>query len=239
MSKAIDLYGPLDFDRHFELKEDFEHYVDADKWTVTATDAGAATIADGVNGVIALTASDGSVVDNDETYLEQKLETWLFAQNKAFSFKARVQFTEANTDDANVFVGMANAVAANLLVDDGAGLRTSGSYVGFLKVDGGTVWRLVSRNTDVNNDATLVTAGGASYQDLEFDVEDEGDGSSYVKVTFKINGQQIFNSATGRPFVQRVPIASATEMQVGFGVKNGGANLETLNIDRVQARKVR
>ena len=238
--KVSDLYGPLDFDRHFEIKYDFDHYVDADEWTVTATDSGAATVADGVNGIIALTASDGSVVDNDETYLEQKLETWLFAQNKPFYFKARVQFTEANTDDANIFVGMANAVAANLLVDDGAGPRTTGCIVGFVKVDGATVWRVYSRNsTEVNNDATLITAGGASYQDLEFEVENEGDGGTNVKITYKIDGLPVYNSTTGRPFVHRLATASATEMQVGFGVKNGGATLETLNIDRVQARKIR
>ena len=43
-------------------------------------------------------------------------------------------------------------MAANLIVDDGAGLRASGTVIALYKVDGETVWRFVTRN---GTDATV------------------------------------------------------------------------------------
>jgi hypothetical protein len=238
--KVLNLRDAAAFTRTYYIFDDFHYYIDADQWTATATDSGTVTVADAATGKVSLAASDGSVVDNDETYLESTKETFLIADNKPIHFKARVQFTEANTDDANIFVGLASAVAANLLVDDGAGPRASGNIVGFYKVDGGTKWQVYSRNgSDVNTHDSGVTAGGASYQELEFTVENQGDGSSNVKIAFWIDGVPVFNSDTNRQRLHLLPITSSTEMQVGLGVKNGGANLETLVTDFVYAAQLR
>lgn len=238
--KMVDIMEAAAKSRTHFLSDDFYYYVDADLWTVTATDSGTAAAGDAVGGKLTLTASDGTVADNDECYLESTKETFLIADNKSIYFKSIVQFTEANTDDANIFAGLANAVAANLLVDDGAGPRASGNIVCFYKVDGGTTWYVYSRNgSTVNNHDTLITAGGATPQTLEFFVENQGDGSTNVKITFRIDGQWVMNSDTNRYREHVLPIASSTEMQVGFGVKNGGGNNQTLVIDYVYAAQVR
>lgn len=195
----------------------------------TVTDSGTVTVGDAAAGILALVPSDGTVADNDEAYFASPNECWKYAAGKPITFRASVQFTEANTDDANIGVGLANAVAANLLVDDGAGFRTSGSIAAFLKVDGETVWRCVSRcNATLNSTTTSITAGGSSYQLLEIEIVD-GFGANFA-VVFKID-REYCRDSNGVIIRHVLPYASATEMQMFLAVKNGGATLETLNCD--------
>src|SRR5688572_5665980 len=104
--------------RTFGFLDDFDWYVTAHRWTTVATDSGTVSVADGKNGVLALVASDGTVADNDESYVKSTAELFLVAANKPIVGQALVQFTEANTDDANVAFGFQNAVGANSILDD-------------------------------------------------------------------------------------------------------------------------
>ena len=63
---------------------------------------------------------------------------------------------------------------------------------------------------------------------LEIIVEDHD--SLQCKILFKVNGSYLRDSNNNK-IIHYVLYASATEMQVGAGVKNGSANLETLNVD--------
>lgn len=210
---------------------DFQSDQDTAEWVITATDSGSGTVGDAVGGVLALVPSDGTVADNDETYAESPNETFLFAADKPFEFEARVQFTEANADDANIFVGLVDGVAANLLVDDGAGPKTTASGCGFFKVDGGTVWKVwSSKSTTQTTTTTVHTAGGSSYQTLQ--IKGEMINSTTLRVTYFIDGVQCLDTSN-KPIYHTVTVTSATEMQIGLGVKNGGSNLETLNVDYV------
>lgn len=202
-------------------------------YTITATDSGTATVGDTVGGVITLAPSDGTVADNDEIYLFTINELFLCGSGKAIEAAALVQFTEANTDDANVFFGFASAPAANLIVDDGAGMRTSGNVIGLYKVDGGTVWRCVTRwgsTTSVTDTASTTTAGGAAYQMLKVSVADGGAAGTST-VTFSVNGEQLKDS-NNNPIVHYFVNSGATEMAFGIGAKNGGANNEAVKIDK-------
>jgi hypothetical protein len=208
-------------------------------YATTLTDSGSVTVGDAHGGIIALVPSDGTVGDNDEAGLYTINEVFKIQAGKPMRCGALLQFSEANTDDANVFFGFASAFGANLLVDDGAGPRTSGNVVGIYKVDGGTVWRCVTRygsTTSVTDSVSTTTAGGSSYQLLEVNIIDQGSVGS-VQVTFTVNGETLRDS-NGNPIVHQFPVASATEMQFGAYVKNGGANLETLNIDKWYATTV-
>jgi hypothetical protein len=209
-------------------------------WTTTATDTGTSTVGDAAGGVMALTPSDGTVADNDEIYLQSK-EVFRFAAGKPIKFAARVQFTEANADDANVFVGLMDAPIANALLDDGAGPKASFSGVGFYKVDGGTRWqviysiattRVVADLSATNtNNKIAATAGGASYQLLEIDVIPIT--STTCNVEFAIDGSTVYTMK------DRV-WTNGTEMAIAFGLKNGAAtNVETLNIDYVACAQKR
>ena len=219
----------------FTIQDDFLRDVDSADWVTTLTDSGTASVGDAVGGVIALVPSDGTVADNDEAYVESANEVFKFAGDKPLLFEARVQFTEANVDDANVLVGVLDAVGANSLQDNGAGPPSSYSGAVFFKVDGGTVWQTETSNsttqttnellsTNTNNLAKKsVTAGGASYQVLRIEYMPYSSTNAYV--SFFVDGVL----CAQHDYI----FTSATEMQIGIGVKNGGANNETLNVDYV------
>lgn len=206
-------------------------------WTTTATDLGTAAVSDARRGILTLTASDGTVADNDEIYYFSKQEVFLIAAGEPISFKALVQFTEANTNAANIFVGFMNGVAADALVDNGGGPKANFSGAGFYKIDGELSWRVIysdgtTRSVELLDASNKFTknvnyvAGGSAYQLLEIDIVPKT--STLVDIMFKINGITVCKM-TGKTF------ANATEMAAMFGVKNGSAHNQTLNVDFVGA----
>lgn len=216
------------------IQDDFLYdQIDTAGFIDTVTDAGTVTMGDAVGGVAVLYPSDSAIGDNDEAYFASPNEVFKLAAGKPLYGKARIQFTEANTDDANIFFGFSNAFAADLIRDNGAGMRTTGDFIGLYKVDGGTKWICISQvNGTAVTTTSATTAGGASYQKLEVEVVDHDSSGGYA--TFKVDNEYL-KDTNGITIRHAVPYASATEMQVGFGVKNGSTNAETLNVDWVVA----
>jgi|GEM_PF-3259505 len=187
-----------------------------------APNAGTATISDGVKGIVAL--SPGAV-DNDEIYMCAATETVKFASGESFVAEVKLQFSEANTDDANVIFGFVNAVGENCLVDSGAGPIVTGDYVALWKIDGGTKWYagVQSNGTEVPDSDTLtdVTAGGSSYQQLKIKCNCYSSTRGFAEFWVDQKNVATYDFA----------YASATDMQLVVGIKNGSANAETLNVD--------
>lgn len=196
----------------------------------TVTDSGTVLMGDAARGVAALTPSDGTVADNDEVYLATPNENFIFASGRPLYARVRLQFTETASGIYNAAVGFANAVAANLIVDDGAGLRASGCIVAIEKRDGETKWRLTTRNgSTVSTGLSQITAGGAAYQTLEIEIEDF-DAVNMVVTAF-VDGVPMRDS-NNFPLRHFVAIASATEMQGFMGAKLGAiTNNDVLNVD--------
>jgi hypothetical protein len=223
---------------YFRVEDDFIYDQLDNLWVDTITDSGTVSIGDAVGGIVALVPSDGTVADNDEAYLATPNEVFKLAAGKPIYAEALVQFTEAATNAANVAFGLADAPGANLLVDNGGGLRASGSVVAIYKIDGGTVWRCVTRNNGVVTDSVSTkTAGGSSYQTLSIEVVDRD--PSNCTVVFKVDKQYLLDSTTGLVIRHTIALASATEMAGFLAVKNGGANLETLNCDYISFAQTR
>lgn len=222
-----------------QVWDDFHWYVTAHGFTTVATDSGTVSVGDAANGILALVPSDGTVTNNDEAYVKSTAEVFKFATGRAMGCEALVQFTEGNTDDVNVFFGFADAIAANTLVDDGAGMKASFSGACIYKVDGGTVWKCVTSNGTTQTVSTSTkTAGGSAYQRLRIECR-EVDGTN-MEVTFFVDDQPLLDSQFRRPIKHNVAIASATEMQVGAGIKNGAdTTAEQLNIDYIGAWQLR
>jgi hypothetical protein len=154
-----------------ELVDDF-FGLDTTTWLTTTTDSGTvAEDADGINGIVTLTPSDGSVGDNDEAYLYTN-EWAKFLADKPFSLMARLQYAEAATDDANILFGIGEGFgAANTLQDNGAGPPADYDGCCFFKVDGETRWRFESSLGTTQETTILnVTAGGAGFVCLGIDV---------------------------------------------------------------------
>lgn len=220
--------------------DDFNHCVTADLWTKVLTDSGSANVSDAAGGVIALVPSDGSVGDNDEAVLHTSSELFLFAADKPAVCGARLKFTEANTNDANVLFGFSSAAATNILQDDGAGPLASYSGAVFFKADGSTLWsveksiggtQVTVELTAANSlDGIAKTAASTAYQWLEIEVKPTS--GSLADFNFYIDGVLVYR-------MKDETIASATEMDVAAAVKNGDTNLETLNVDCIYAYQKR
>lgn len=215
----------------FALYDDFTWFVTAHNWTSTVTDGGSIAVAtDVAGGVIRLT--NDTAADNDEIYVASTNANYILAAGKNLYGEARIQFSESNTDDANVAFGFASSVGANLIVDDGGGMRTSGTILAIYKVDGGTRWTCVSRNgSTVFTNTSSTTAGGSAFQTLGVEVVELL--STTCTVVFKCDGDILKDATTGQPIRHQLPYSGATAMQVFVGQKNGSANNELTSVDYI------
>ena len=222
------------------VADDFHNYATGGQWTSVLTDSGTAAVGDAAVGVITLSPSDGTVADNDEAYVKTTNEIFKFASGKPIQAEGLVQFTEAATNAANVIFGALDAIAANTLADNGAGPPSSYSGACFFKVDGDTLWQCESSNgstqkttrlsSDISLDGQDKTAGGSAYQKLRIDCIPTGDG--LIDFQFYINDKLV-------AVHKQRSYSSATEMNFGFGVKNGTAAQQTLLVDRARCHQVR
>lgn len=221
--------------------EDFDHIVTGDRWTVTASNSGSAVGTDAVGGVLAINPSDGTVANNDETYVHQTWETFKFAAGKPLVAEALIKFVEGNTDDANIIFGLKDAWAADSILDDGGGPAASYSGAVFFKVDGGTLWNVEHSLSTTQNtvqltaanslDGVAKTAGGAAYQRLR--IEANPLQSGVMDLAFYIDDILVAK-------FKDLSYASATEMEVGFGIKNGAdTTVEQLLVDYCYAYQTR
>ena len=217
---------------NFEIHDDFDWYISPHRWTNLAADGGVTAFAESDAEAGVIQGATGAT-DNNEIMCRSTNEVALYQANYAFVMESFIQYTEANTDDANVAIGMGNAAGANVLLDDGGGAGSFNSAALIYKIDGGTVWRCYSRSgtgTAIDT-VTVHTAGGANYQLLTI----KGYatiGSTEAELTFYLDGQPMLNS-DNKPFSHRLILGTPTEMRIIAGyVKAGSANSETLNIDR-------
>jgi hypothetical protein len=204
-------------------------------WTVVE-DAGASApdaLADAADGWLNV-GCDGD--DNDEVYISSYAECWKFTTNKRVSFEARVKLTEASTDDANWIVGLSDTVAADSLVDDGAGPMASYDGAVFYKVDGTmSIYFEVSNAATQSTAVALATFTTAVVYKLGFDY-DYNDG-----VTAKVT-PWVYNETTGVLTVgtaHDLTISGLEEMHVLLGAKAGGTNEEALLVDYVRVAQER
>lgn len=225
-------------DLMYEFFDDFIEEIDTtNRYTATLTDSGTAVVGNGVGGIAVISASDGTTGDNDEAYLGLRNLVFTPAAGKTFVMQARMQYSEVNTDDANVAVGFTNSVGADLLVDNGGGLRTTGTTFCIYKVDGETVWRCLSRvaGGSATINTTTVTAGGSAYGVFEVVLSEIT--TTHMVVSFRIDGNVLADATTGFPIWHRMPYASADAVTPFVALKNGstsGAG-EVLNLDWLYA----
>ena len=220
-----------DTDHDFVIFDDDFFYIDLDEsgsegmWVLDANNGGALLMRDEQGGVIDFDASDTSAGDNDETYLVSVNEIYKPAAGKRMVLKARVKLTEAATDDANIVFGLVSDTidVENLIVDNGATLQNSGTLMIISKSDGGTKWKGTVRDDALDEDSDIGAFVTNTWYDLMI-VVSSASGATQLQVEFFVDGV----SGGTKDFA----VASATEMRLVFGVKNGGANNETLLIDR-------
>lgn len=224
----------------FVLASDFLNFATGtDGWTSLTADGGTVSVGDARGGIVAFATG---ATDNNEVALYSTNELFLPTASRPCFCRARINFTEANTDDGNLFFGFASAAGANLLVDDGAGPRTSGSIFGIYGADGDTAWSGYTRNGATTTTTASQTTKGASagvYQ--EFEVRIEEFSSTQCSVTFLVDGMYLRDTTSyANVIVHRVAYASLTEMNfVACYIKAGDTNSETPNVDWAVAAQTR
>lgn len=236
MGKALLIPAALNELPHvFQVYSDFTEDQTDLFWIDTVTNSGSVAMGDAVGGQAVLTPSDCSVVDNDEVYLACPNEIFLVANGKPLYGEARIKFSEVSATKLNYAFMFQNAVAADSILDDGAGLKVTGSTLGIYKVDGEAVLRVVS---SINGTATVTvttfTPTAGTYYTYGIEVQD-GPTSTVARVIFTVNGQRLKDS-NGIDIVHEIAYASATEMQVAIGGKLGAStNNDTVTADYIFA----
>jgi hypothetical protein len=238
--KLLDAVDFVDQDRTLVFEDNFLWYVSAHMWTATVTDTGTVLPLTTHGGGVALTPSDGTVTNNDETYLGGTTKNIVPTAEKPIMFQAIVQYTEGNTDDANVIVGLSSTSAANALLDDGGGPPASYSGLVFFKVDGGTNWwveasvggtQTTVELTAANSlDKVAHTAGGTAKQKLR--IEFIPYSSTKATVVWYIDDVAVYSlDWTYTSVVAVAPIV---------GLKNGAdTTVETLNVYTAKLKTLR
>lgn len=205
----------------FQWYNDFYNFTTTQEGlTSTISDVGSTAIyTTDPNGVIELQCSDASVADNDETYVGGTNVGIYLGASKSLWFEARVKFSEANSDDANIIVGLTStsASAADSLQNNGGGPPANYSGLVWYKVDGGTVWNCeASAGASQTTQTSVITRESGSWARLGIYVE------SNVSATFYYNGEAKTTISSTLP---------TSAMSVLIGVKNGDTNEEKLYCD--------
>ena len=248
MARLVDL--PRDVSRlklSHGFFEDFnEGVVTADRWTLVTSNDGAVSLDDtateaGGAAKIISAVNDSGTNGDESGILHSTSKAFLFADDKPLVFGARIKFTEAATDDANVFIGVSNVIAAGLMRDGGAGPALTNDAVGFYKVDGGTNWNThvsfasLPSNTQLSaaNSLTGVAQGSGGGTDQLLELECLPVTSTEMDINYKIDGAHVFTESS-------VTMTDPASMSVVLLIMDGSASsIETLYCDYVYCYQTR
>lgn len=217
----------------FELFDDFLN-LDTVKWA-SVDDAGTGTnTANGVAGgqVSVVTAA----ADNDYHLMTSAAKVFKFAAGKPLWFEAEFTLTEANTDDANILLGLVSVTTSGNLQNDGAGPASSYDGAVLFKVDGTmTIQAETSAGSAQATNANVCTfTSGSTYRvGIHFDPADGVTGL----VTFEVEDRTA--GVLYQPAIHRIALASLGAMNLVYGVKAGGANAESLKMNYIRCIQAR
>ncbi len=223
--------------------DDFQDYSSAASngvgWTTVTAGSGAATVGDTTGGVITLAPTDSTL--NREVYVKSTRQLWKFVANQAFMGEAFLQFTEANTNKANIAFGFMSSVGSASMADTTGEPKASFSGAVIYKVPGGTVWKTCSSlSTTQSVNVSDTTAGGSSYVRLRIEVMPIS--STIAEITYYVDGNQLKTSG-GRPgqtmIKDQLTYTGAAQMGIFLCCKNGSTTPETLLVDYVCSEYLR
>ncbi len=219
-----------------EFVDDFIGFDAVDRWTVTADVGETQDSAVGSAGGQLSLACDGD--DNDEAYAFLTCEPIVLAAGTLTVARFRFNYTEANTDDANIAVGIASEGGADFLVDNGGGPPADYTGAVLFKVDGGTAWQVeVSHGTAQTTKTTTLTPGGGVWEELEIAIDVPAIDLAEVTFHHGAAGAAMVpikesGSSDRDPGIKiRKDFTTPLSMGIVLGVKAGGANTETLLVD--------
>lgn len=238
-----DLHDVIELRRTMLLFDDFQEYASGVSngcgWTTVTAGAGAVTVGDGLGGILTLAPTDSTL--NREVYVKGSHQLFALANNKPFCAEAYLQYSEANTNKANIAFGFMSSVGAASMQDTTGEPKTNFSGAVIYKVPGGTQWKTCSSvgTTQIVNQSDT-TAGGSAYVRLRIEVMPVS--STLAEVTYWVDGVQLKTSG-GRPGVSLIKDQLTYTGSVAFAVfmccKNGSTTPESLLVDYVGCEALR
>ena len=227
-----------------KITDDFTEVLSSNKWATTAPYSGSAAVGDGPDGVLTILPSDASVGNNEDAYVACAKQVFLVTggagTGKPLYARAQMLFLEAGINNAcNVIFGFMSGVGANALIDNGGGPAVATTLAVIYKIDGGTTWRVQSRNgTEFTDTITTLTASDANYHLFEVLIHDYT--PTRCQITYKVDGQFLKDSVFNKPIVHQLLVAASANMSVFAGLKNGEVStVEQLLVDRIYADTLR
>lgn len=215
--------------------DDFQGFLTATstaKYTVTTVTDGTVLQIDAAGGGVAIKSAAASASGNEDCYLARESESFKPAAGKPLKFGALVQATEDDVNQNNLIVGLTDGVAADLLVNDGAGPKTSGTTLAFFKVDGGLNWNVHASLSTAQTSVELTAANsldgqahvgsGAAKQLLEIEFIPKN--ATQSDIVYYIDGVAVYK-------ITDWVFTSATDVQAVCGCKDGDSGDEvTINL---------
>jgi len=170
------------------------------------------------------------------------VETFLFANGKPMVWEARVRPLFNTSTGINIFCGVMNAVAANAIQDSGAGPVADYHGCGFFLKDGDATWwaesSIATSQTTVD---TGITATNNTWTELRIEVHDKS--ATQNEIHFFIDDIECgwdVTTSVGNKIAHAVTFATATEMEIVIGAKNGVADdSQWIDVDYVGCRQTR
>ena len=241
MPKAINLPDIALCGPHaFGFFDDFDHFVTADRWTLLGDTGSTAAGTDAAGGILTLT---GDGTDNDFAGVTTTHELFKVAEGKPIVATARVNWTEAATNEGMVVFGLAQEDTVGIIADD------TGVPVGTL--DGAIIynpaatllWSVCSSNATAQTiTQTEHSHVSATWVTLRIIITPLNAADAEVTYWIDPNGGVDFQQMRENGSNPRSPaikhaltITGLLEMNLLVGIKNGTAAAETLLVDYIQA----
>ena len=210
------------------------------------------SVNDGATGTLALVAAtvNGRIniptaaALNDYQLLATQQKVFKFAANKPLWFECLLQCTEANTNNANLVVGLSSITTTGFMTDSNGGLpatwdgavwyKTGGALVlGFASSAASTATTKATPTVTPNDTATYASA--TDYR-LGFHFDPNDGVTGYITPFY--NGKPCLTTG-GVVYRQPITLSGLGTMYPILGVKAGSASAETLQVDYVRVLQAR
>jgi hypothetical protein len=222
------------------LFDDFARGLDTTNAWATVLSAGATATAAG--GVVTLTNASHNA--NDEAYLSSAQALFAPGANHSCYLTAYLQFTEQNTNQANVFFGLMSSVATGAFVTGNGGLRTTGAAIGIYKKGGTSAWVAHAQNpagvSAPLDDLSTTPSGGSIYTKLEIEITAQL--GNTAEIAYRVDNVLLrYNNNNQQVIKHQIDLTSLAAAQLCVLLRAGttATSAEVLNVDYVAGNIVR
>jgi hypothetical protein len=236
MSKIGDFHDSLIKRRTIGGFEDFSYYSSGSNYTTTKSSSFTVAAGNSTGGICIIT---GDTSANDYGYVGTTNKILSITNNYPIYIETMLQYTEQNTNAANVMFGVSSAA----LTSNGMQATSTGeppsSWSGAViyKVNGGTMWKTKSSvgSTSPGASQSNTVAGTSSATAQQWlGISIEPVSATIAEVTYYVDGQQLYVANQITPIKDQLTYTGAAQMAVFVGLmQTSTVNAEILNVDYV------